>query len=222
MKKLVSYWLGALEDLMGDYLISFYAFFTIIFAECAFLWAKVSSDVAKPFTIILILYILNVLVCGFFKGNWENTRIELIASIVYVIIFVTLFIIGCTFNIVLSIVLTVIPLAITFVCIQIRENGDCVYWTIKKPKVAKFLYNFGEFMILVCPYVIFVICFAMIPTIPITVKIVIPILYFLCMPLYAQLEDDLATCDIFEIAYDVTWLYMRKLEKLEEKRNKKD
>ena len=62
----------------------------------------------------------------------------------------------------------------------------------------------------------------MIPTIPITVKIVIPILYLLCMPLYAELEDDLATCDIFEIAYDVTWLYMRKLEKLEEKKNKKD
>ena len=225
MKKIVRYWMNGLTILIGDELISFYTFFTIIFAECAFLWSHFSKEVAKPFTIILLLYILNVVVCAFFKGTWENTRTELIASIVYVIIFVALFIIGCTFNVVLSIVLTVIPLVITFVNVFIRSNADEVYYIINNVKVAAFFYIFLRISAIV-PYIVLVICVSMFLTISVMAKVLISILYLLLfMPFVSALEDDFATCNIFEIAYDVTWVSTKRFEKdFEEKEeeNKKN
>lgn len=149
MKKVVKLWKNGITGLFTEGSISFYTYFSIIFAECAYLWSHFSSSVAMPFTIILLAYVINVIVWGPLKGLWEGTKKELIFSILYVIIFIALFIIGC-------------------------------------------------------PCIVFVIFIAMLPAFPIILKVLIPIIYLLCIPLIVVLEDEVA-CDIFEIAYDIDY-----------------
>lgn len=217
MKKIVESWKKGITWLFVEGLISFYTYFSIIFAECAYLWSHFSSSVAMTFTIILLAYVINVIGFGLLKGLWVGTKIELIFSILYVIIFISLLTIGCIYEASINIVLTIIPLVITFIWIQLEE---CQYIIIsqmteklKKLKKLKklnkifsnkFFYILLQVIIIGCPYIVFVVFIVMLPTFPIILKVLIPIIYLLCIPLITLLEDE-AGCDIFEIAYDITW-----------------
>ncbi|MGN1298856.1 MAG: hypothetical protein ACI4UE_02590 [Candidatus Scatovivens sp.] len=207
MKKIVEFWKRGITWLITDDLISFYTYFTIIFAECAYLWSHFSASVAIPFTIILLAYVLNVIVFAWLKGNWEGTRKELIFSILYVIIFIGLFIIGCIYKTSISIILTIIPLVITFIWIQLRTFQDTINISRSTDKLFsnKFFYILSQVIVIGCPYIVFVIFIAMIPTFPIILKVLIPIIYLPCIPLISLFEDETASCNIFEIAYDITW-----------------
>lgn len=207
MKRLVELWRTGLDWLITDYCISFFTYFTIIFAECAYVWSYYSTEVAIPFTVILLAYVLNVIVFGWLKGIWEGTRKELIFSILYVIMFIGLCIIGCIFNTLLCLALTIIPLIITYICIQLRDfqatNG--FLRLTNKTFIKGFLYIVSQVIIIGCPYAIFVIFLVTIPTFPILLKVLIPVLYFIGIPFISLLEDEGASCNIFQIAYDITW-----------------
>ena len=213
MKKIVKFWKSGITWLLTDDLISFYTYFSIIFAECAYLWSYFPSSVAMPFTIILLAYVINVIVFGCLKGLWEGAKIEMIFSILYVIIFIGLFTIGCIYNTSISIVLTIIPLVITFIWIQLRECQDYIIsWlanNLNKIFSNKFFYILSQVVVIGCPYIVFVIFIAMLPAFPIILKALIPIIYLLCIPLISLLEDE-ACCNIFEIAYDITCIKSQK------------
>ena len=202
MKKVVKLWKNGITGLFTEGIVSFYTYFSIIFAECAYLWSHFSSSVAMPFTIILFAYVINVIVWGPMKGLWEGTKKELIFSILYVIIFIALFIIGCIYNTAISIVLTIIPLIITFICIQLKDG--CSIFNCTKNELKIFIENLLQVLVIGCPYIVFVIFIAMLPAFPIILKVLIPIIYLLCIPLIVVLEDE-AACDIFEIAYDIDY-----------------
>ena len=104
MKNLINHWKKGLCYLFADDLISFYTFFTIIFAECVYLRVLYSTPIIVPFTIILIGYVVNVIVCALFKSILEKPRIEAVFTVIYPIVFIILFIIGCSINVKLSIV----------------------------------------------------------------------------------------------------------------------
>ena len=165
MKNLVNNWKTGLVYLFTDDLISFYSFFTIIFSECAYL-RFFTNQKMELFTIILIGYIVNVIVCAFFKGYWEGTWLEVVFTILYSIVFVILFIIGCCINVKISIILTIIPLIITAILIKIREYSCSIL---------------AQFIVVGGPIIVF-ISITMKPPLPIVLKIIILILYLICVP----------------------------------------
>ncbi len=203
MKNLINHWKEGLCYLFSDDLTSFYTFFTIIFAECVYLRIFYTTPIIIPFTIILIGYVVNVIVCALFKGGWEGTRIEVVFTIIYSIVFVILFIIGCFINVKLSIIMTIIPLIVTAILIGIRESRCTLL---------------AQFIVVGGPFIAFTISIFMLPTLPIVLKIIIPILYALCVPFISYIEDETAALNIFELAFDITW--SRDLEDFRKKISK--
>lgn len=200
MKNLIGNWLDGLSYLINDDIISFYTFFTVIFAECSYLWAFHESTVAIPITVILLGYMLNVIIFACLKGFTEGTKLEKVFSILYVSVFVTLFVIGCFFNWAISTITTVILLGVTALGIIIKNYTNTII-------------IIGE------PFVVFWIFFVKISFLPIALKVIIPLLYLIFSPLIAFFEDNSATCNIFELAYDITWnkeyeKYRKKFENL--------
>lgn len=190
MKNLINHWKEGLSYLFSDDLISFYTFFTIIFAECVYLRIFYSNSIVIQFTIILLGYVVNIIVCAWFKGYWEVTKVEVVFTIIYSIVFITLFIIGCFINIKISIIMTIIPLIITAISIVLREGNYTVL---------------ANFIIVGGPFIAFTISILMFPTLPIILKIIIPIVYALCVPFIPYIEDETAALNIFELATNITW-----------------
>lgn len=221
MKKLIGEWLEEVVDmwtdgvsyLFGDAVISFYTFFTLIFAECAYLWTFQEKSLAIPFSVILLGYVLNVCVWALFKGWHEGERKELVFTIIYVADFVVLFAIGCFINFWLSVILTIIPFAITALWIAIREFQICIFvgphpkivMLISKLFMNKIFHLVSQLIVVGVPFVVFVVFLAQIPTLHTALKIIISVLYFICIPLIAYYEDDTAALNIYELAYEVTW-----------------
>ena len=213
LEKTVDMWTDGVSYLFGDSLISFYTFFTLIFAECAYLWAFCEKALAISFSVILLGYVLNVGVCAWFKGMHEGERKELVFTILYVADFVVLFAIGCFINFWLSIILTVIPFAITALWIAIREFQICIFVGTHSKIVMLIsklfrnkIFNLASQLIVVgAPYVVFITCLAQIPTLYTWLKITISVLYFMCMPFIAYYEDESAALNIYELAYEVIW-----------------
>lgn len=201
MKNLINNWLSGLSYLLSDDLISFYTFFTIIFAECVYLRIFYTASIVVPFTIILLGYIVNVIVCALFKDAFERTRIGVVFTIVYLVVFATLFIIGCFINVKIAIITTVIPLIITAIAINIRE----CYGTT----------GLAQLIVVGGPVIVFTISILMLSTLPSILKIIIPVLYVICAPFISYIEDEIAALNIFELAFDITW--SRALEKLRKK-----
>lgn len=208
-------WCEGLSYLIADDHISFYTFFTVILAECSYLWGFHEISVAIPITVILLGYMLNVMVFARLKGNAEGTKLEKVFSILYVSVFVILFIIGCFFNWAISIITTAILLGVTALWIVIRNHQDTFYYLPEGlPKIAylinklfgnKIFWILSQIVIIGGPFVVFVIFCAKISFLPIALKVIIPLLYLIFSPLIAYFEDDSAASNIFELAYDVTW-----------------
>lgn len=195
MKNLIENWMNGLSYLIADDHISFYTFFTVVLTECAYLWAFHESAIAIPITVILLGYILNVIVFSQLKGNVEGTKLEKVFSILYVLVFVTLFVIGCIFNWAIIVITTAILLGVTALWIVIRnlQGTSKIFWIL------------SQIIIIGGPFVVFVIFCAKISFLPIALKVAIPLLYIILSPLIAYFEDDSAACNIFELAYDITW-----------------
>lgn len=230
MKKLIENWMSGLSYLIFDDHISFYTFFTVILAECSYLWAFHEIAVAIPITVMLFGYIINLIVFARLKGNNEGTRKEKVFSILYVVVFVTLFVIGCFFNWVISIITTAILLGVTAFWIGIRMHQDTLYLTKDSFKITylinklfgdKIFWILSQIIVIGGPFVVFVIFCANISFLPIVLKVIIPLLYLSFSPLIAYFEDDSAACNVFELAYEITWSkeyeeYLKKFEKQEE------
>lgn len=217
MKRLIEVCFSGIQYIIGDDLISFYAFFTTLFAECSYLWAFHPTSIAIPFTIIFIGYIVNVIVMGWLKGTWEGERIEVAFSVLYAVIAVGIFVAGCVVHVKMNICLTLIALAVTGLSIAIREEQDTVWLDMGYTKLHKIGYFINsifrnkvswlisQIIVIGAPYVTFVVFFAMIPAVPIALKIIIPIVYFILIPFIAYLEDEIGANNIFEIAYEIYW-----------------
>lgn len=221
MKKLFGKWFTGVNYILYDNMISFYVFFTAALTQCAVLWAFYPKTIAIQFTIILVGYILNVLLFGRLKRFHEGTRSEVASSIIYVIVFLALFIIGCFFNWLISIATTSILLAITALWIGIRKQQNFIYAGEDFPKILyvinsifgnKIFWVLSQIVVILGPIIAFSICFAMIPVLSIEVKILVVAAYCIVIPFIAYIEDILYACNVFEIAFDITW--RRKYEDL--------
>lgn len=206
-------WTSCLELLLGDDLISYYAFFTTILAEIAYLWAF-KSNVAGMFTIILLGFIANVIVTAFVKGYLIRTRkSNIVSSIAYILIYLGLFAWGAYYaGLKTSAILTAIPFAVSFLFVNIRFFQITIFPTDMKIqcKLSKFFGKepgalVSQICIIGIPLFVFAIFFSKIPNIPTFLKIIVPIIYAFIAPYIAYMEDDIATDNIFELAFE--WDY---------------
>lgn len=203
MKNLIEHWKQGLGYLCNQNVNSFYVFFTIIFAECIYLRIFLTPQTAASFTMILIGYIVNVLVCSYFKGLRMATRMEIVFTIIYSMFFAILFIIGCFINAKIIITITIIPLIIT--AITIVEIPCNTFYLLK-------------LLIIVGLFALFTIAIVTLTTLPIVLKIIIPIFYAICGPFISYIEDDTAALNIFELAFDITW--SKELEDFQKENSK--
>ena len=211
MKKLIGGWKRGLGYFFQDELISFYTFFTLIFAECAYLWAFHEETWAFCLTVMLLGYVFNVIVCAWLKGASEGTKLEVGFTFYYSFAFVMMFAAGCLFNAKMTIILTVIPFGITALWIGIREFQVCNFYGFSKPiMLIKKVFNNKIFnicmhiLVVGIPLGAFTICLAQIPTLDVVWKIIIPIVYAFCILLFTLYEDSSAGLNIFELAYEIS------------------
>jgi len=211
MKRFFENWKEiAVDYLIADDLISFYTFFTVIFASCAYLWAFQPSSVAIGLTIVLLAYIVNVIVFAWLKGWYEGNREEPIIARLYVANFLIIFLIGCFINFWLNLILTLIAFCVTLLWINIRTFQDTQFMGYSGivGAIGK-LFNNGLFwvisqiIVLGLPFAIFTWMLALIPGLSLWIKFVIPIIYLLIAPFIALLEDEMVAQNIFEIAYEI-------------------
>lgn len=212
MRDILETWQEGISYLLGDDLISFYTFFTVIFAECAYLWAFEITSTAIWLTIVLLAHVVNVMVFSWLKGFYEGMKQEVLVSRFYIINFAVLVIIGCIINFWLNIMLTAIAVVITFWWIVIRDFQDSCYVGYNRiiTMISKLFYNkifwiFSQIVVIGLPFVAFAWFLALIPTLPLLFKVIIPTLYFIFIPFISCIEDEFAACNIFEIAYEITW-----------------
>ena len=209
MKKILEKWKRGCHYLIEDDLISYYTFFTVILAECSYLWTFYEAEIAVPFTLILLGYIINVLGTAWLKGIVEGSVFSAIVSIIYIIVFIVLLILSCSYDMILGIVLNLILFVVTAITIGIRTFQDSIFyssnWFISK--MQKLFSNesfwlMSQILLIGVPYVVFVIMFAQITYVPIVLKIIVPIVYLIIIPFISKLEDDLCACNIFELAIE--------------------
>lgn len=211
MRDFFGSWTEGLSYLITDDLISFYAYITTVLAEIAFLWGFFPEK-ALPFTILLCISILNIFLCSGLKGMFEGTKLELIIARGYAIIFVILFIIGFFFGWLANIILFAIPLAITFLCTNIRIFQTSIFIG-KFNKVIEFFAKIfsskvvviiAQLFILFTPFIIFAIGIFL-TGLPNWAKFLILMGYALLVPFIPLLEDNLAAENIFELAFQCIW-----------------
>lgn len=191
MKKVLNFWkTGWIYLLSDECMLSYYTYFTIIFAEIVYLFLY-KSRIAIPFTILFALGIANICICPIIKLKYEGSKIELITSIIYVLVFVITFIIGCFINLKASIILLPLPWIVTAI----------YFWFVD------FFYELFPLFtgtIIFSPYVIFALLLFK-TTIDSNLVILILALYFIIMPLLGQLEEFLCG-SIFETAYEMSYI----------------
>lgn len=202
MKKLIYTWSCGWEYLLYDDLFSYYAFFTAILAEIAFLWAFL-PNIAFPFTIFLTICILNVCFCACIASHVPRA-----SCIIYSGTFLAVLIIGCFINVLASILLVILPFIFTIIgnflkMLQISipigfpdESLEVKVFNLFEKK--HWVYLLSQIFVTFGPFIIFTIFLALSP-ISILLKVIIPLIYLLIMPLIAYMEDSLATLSIFEL-----------------------
>lgn len=216
MRDVFDNWIEGLEPLIIGDSISFYTYFTTIFAEISFLWAFF-PNIAIPFTILLPLCIVNVCVCYGISQTVEvigprtrekyNKKMKLLSKI-YLILFCLIFIVGCFFNIIVSILTMIIPFAISELWAIIRKYR--LYYDLELPKSGfrykiykllhdnKFVNILSLTILLIIPIGLFITFLALTP-LSVFIKVIIVLVYLLLIPFISLMEDEWTECTgIFE------------------------
>lgn len=193
-------WKFGLFCLFDDETFSFYMFSTIIFAECFYACTAFENPMKLIF--VLLGYVFAIFIFSFLKGCAEGLILEPVFSVLYVFSIIALFIVGCTFNVLACIIMTLIPIAWVILSLFIK---DLQPFNIKSVKRAKIATAISDGVIYLVPIIAFIVTFAMIPEAPVILKFIVPIIYIALCPVIAYYEDSSATCNIFELAYDITF-----------------
>lgn len=204
-------WISGVNCITEGELTTFYTYFSIVISEIICLWVGF-QEIALPFTILGILSMLNILICANLKGNYEGTKRELIVACIYVLVFVAIFIAGFFFNWLANLVLFLVPFILTGILSFLNEYTSTIFVgnlsKIEK-KISNILENpvvgmIARVLVIGLPFLSFTL--SILSThFAIALKCIIIIGYALLVPVYAYLEDELAACNIFEIATWVLW-----------------
>lgn len=194
MKKIISTWILGWHYLFSDEgLNSFYTFFTVIFAECAYVWAFCESHEALLLTIVFMGYIITVIETAWLKGKYEGTKLEVCFAFYYVVVFILWFVVGCIINYKIMLIMSVIALGATGICIFLGTYAIYVL------PIISLIIRIGG------PFIAFTVCLSKVAVLPTVFKVIIPVAYLLCIPFIAVYEDESSALNIFELAYKISW-----------------
>ena len=215
MKRIVE-WLGvALEDgldfVIYEDLISFYAYFSTVFAEIAILWAFFPT-VSLTFTILLLSCVMTVLVCSFYKGRYMGEMTELFIAIEYVFALAVIFINGLVINWLFALILFTLPFIVSAIWVAIRRLQN-IELTEDEPKIIIFIHDMFEnsiiwtisqIILIGVPFLVFSWAVAQ-NRLPSGTTFVLIMMFIFFIPITSYLEDELGAQNVFEIAYAVYW-----------------
>jgi len=192
-------------------LISFYSYFTIVFAEIVVLWLHYQK-IALPFTIFLSLSLINILAISYFKGKYEGTKLELVFTVVFWVIFAGTFIPGFFFDVMANLILFAIPIGFTGLSVVIRffqntkfSYGPQFILAISKAFESVLVWIFTQFIVLFIPYYMLVKSVLSLPIDSFVIKIAICAVYGMIVPYFAYIEDEWGAQNIFELGFSVVW-----------------
>lgn len=204
-------WTEGVELLIGDDLVSYHSFFGFIFAEIAFLWCF-GIENAMIYTLLLMGAVCNVLLIAALKGSYiANSNIgSMILSLVYLLSFISFMVVASMQNILIGLLIFLLPLVWAWFAMTARMYqisvlcGNFPKWIvalsnfIHKPVVTMTI----QLIILFIPLLAFT-AFVIFIDVAWWLKIILPLVVFLLSPLWAYIEDEWATQNIFELAYEM-------------------
>lgn len=202
-------WFEGWAYLLSDDLVSYYSYFTTIFAEIALLWGF-GVENTLIYTILLIGCIVNVFLTAFLKGCWFATeKWQRALGRIYAIVFAILFTMGCAIDLNNAPILFVIPLLWTGFAIWIRGYQNSAFgfgFPERVYKISAFIQKpivliFSQILLIGLPIVTLGYGIAQIDM-AIGYKITITVLSIIFAPLWAYIEDSWATQNIFELVYE--------------------
>lgn len=202
-------WFEGWAYLLSDDLVSYYSYFTTIFAEIALLWGF-GVENTLIYTILLIGCIVNVFLTAFLKGCWFATeKWQRVLGRIYAIVFAILFTIGCAIDLNNAPILFAIPLLWTGFGIWLRGYQNSAFGFGFPERVYKISAFIQKPIVLICSQILLI-------GLPIVAlgygiaqidmavgyKIAITVLSIILAPLWAYIEDSWATQNIFELVYE--------------------
>lgn len=207
---MIDNWLEGWANLLSDDLISYYSYFTAIFAEIALFWGFGVENVLF-YTILLLGCVVNVLITAFLKGCWfaETKKRQTALGHLYALTFLILFIIGMWGDLDNGPILFGIPLVWTGFTIWLREYQNSAFGFGFPDRVYKISAFIQKPVVLVSSQILLI-------GLPITVlgyglaqidiaigyKIALTVLSIIMAPVWAYIEDTWATQNIFELVYE--------------------
>ena len=207
---MIDNWFEGWAYLLSDDLVSYYSYFTAIFAEIALLWGFGVEDV-MIYTILLLGCIVNVLFTAWFKGSWfcEKEGKQWSIGISYCVIYLILLVTGCVINVKTAFILFVVPLAWTGFVIWLRGYQNSAFgfgFPERVYKISAFIQNpvvlvLSQILLMGLPIIALGYGVAQIDM-SIGYKIAITVLSIILAPLWAYIEDSWATQNIFELVYE--------------------
>lgn len=211
MKRLIDTWMIGVEGLIQGVSVSFYTFFTIVFAEIIYSWFFLREK-ALLLTFVLIGYLLAICAFGYFKKIWTGTRKELILARLFLVMVAIVFAAGCFVDWLINIIFFVIPVGVAAVMVLIRDL-QTMRFVASENKMVRFLcYVFDSSLIwLVAEVFVMAVPIAclwyVLSLIGLDSSVIVFIMaaYACIIPLIAWLEEEFVSDNIFELAYDVLW-----------------
>ena len=207
---MIDNWLEGWANLLSDDLISYYSYFTAIFAEIALLWGFGVED-AMIYTILLLGCIANVLFTAWFKGSWfcEKEGKQRSIGISYCVVYLILLFTGCVINIKTAFILFVVPLVWTAFAIWLRGYQNSAFgfgFSERVYKISAFIQKpvvlvLSQILLMGLPIIALGYGVAQIDM-DVGYKIAITVLSIILAPLFAYIEDSWATQNIFELVYE--------------------
>lgn len=201
-------WMNGFVDLVYKDLIAFYSYFLLVLSELVCLWVFFPKNTATPFTWLIALYSLNILVAAYNNGRYDNEKKEMIFMLGHAAISVILVIIGIVLNFRMSIKVFFLPLVVTALCVFIRmlQMSDTVFdeksrtiMQIKKFFENKLVWVISQILIIGVPFGMFAWSIFQIKF-HIVFKLLLIVAYIILIPAIVYLEDVVDIGSIFDIA----------------------
>lgn len=211
MKKILNSWVIGVENLFLSFGVSLYAYIPIVVVGLISIWAS-GTQFAMLFTILAIVNILTIGICGFLKRQYLFSKVEVVISSIYLVVIVGIFIFGCTIDFKWSIYTILFPNLISGLNVLLRNLQANIY-AKSKFKILQIMnklfdnsivYLVSYLVVLVGPFAIFFYhaYFAISSQIWV---ILISFVFLLLLPLIVWFESNIIGETIFGIAFNVNW-----------------
>lgn len=211
MKKIFNSWATGVDNLFFGFAVSLYAYIAALAAGLISIWSS-ASQYAMVFTILAIVNILTIFICGFLKRKYLFSKGEVVISRMYIAVLVGMFVFGCIMDLKCSIYTILFPSLVAGFIVLLRNLQAKIY-AKSKVKILNMLSKSFEnpivylvsFLVVLCaPFMIFFYhAYMVIPSQILVISI--SFAFLLLLPLIVFVEASIIGETIFGIAFNIAW-----------------